>query len=348
MGIYDREYVRVGPRSSSGLGNVRPVSVNTWLIIINVAIFVVMAFMPRNVPLPAGQAVFIPGVPQEILERSVVAEKIPAQLGGVSGAAIVAPDGKTVVGVKRVVAVTPIEYWGHFSTQKGFFGLEVWRFVSFQFLHAGIDHIVFNMLGLWFVGGLVEEYLGRKRYLAFYLTCGIFGALMYLLLNLLGTYVFRTHAIPGLLFDDAWTPLVGASAGIFGVLMAAAFIAPRAIVQVMFIIPMRLRTAVYLFTGIALANLLFGSKNAGGEAAHMGGAIAGFYFIRHMHLLRDFFDVFGDSRGPKERPPTGGSSPAPAGEVDRILAKIKAQGLHSLTEAEKASLREASQAGQGR
>jgi membrane associated rhomboid family serine protease len=93
--------------------------------------------------------------------------------------------------------------------------LQAAQLVTFQFLHANTDHLIFNMLGLWFIGGMVESALGRRRYLAFYLVCGISGALMFLFLNLLG-WGFHLH-LPGLLFADPYTPLIGASAGVFGV-----------------------------------------------------------------------------------------------------------------------------------
>lgn len=64
--------------------------------------------------------------------------------------------------------------------------LEVWRLVSFQFLHANIWHVGFNMLGLYFFGSMVEQYLGRKRYAAYYLMCGLSGGVLYLILNLVG------------------------------------------------------------------------------------------------------------------------------------------------------------------
>jgi hypothetical protein len=137
-------------------------------------------------------------------------------------------------------------------------------------------------------------------------------------------------SIPALLFDDIYTPLVGASAGVFGVLMAAAFIAPTAIVDVFLIIPMKMRTAVYLFLAFAALNLLRVGQNAGGDAAHVGGAIAGYYFIRHMHLLRDFFDFVG---APRERTRAEQTT-----EIDRILDKIKREGMAALSETEKREL----------
>jgi hypothetical protein len=211
------------------------------------------------------------------------------------------------------------------------------------------------MIGLFFFGSIAEDYLGRKRYLAFYLLCGMCGAIMYLILNLGGyilTDVMQINVhVPGLLFSDPSTPLLGASAGIFGVIMAGAYLAPTATVLYMFI-PMKLRTFAYLLVALALFSLFTGSQNAGGEAGHIGGAIAGFYFIRHPHHLHNFFDILGrvdptshhyrgDRPGrPQQRWRRTAADPA---EVDRILDKIHHTGLHSLSDDEKRTLAEASE-----
>jgi len=371
MGIYDREYIRVGPRSASGLGSLRFISFNSWLIIANIAVFVL------NI-LVAGMAV--PVVVDETLDRAVdrsdlrtdgvlrnqlgqpIPTRLPLLIRGPQGQAIADPQGRTVpnpalgvngsafrilmlgqtgepVGRQTVTFMPPLQAWGHFSTAKAFRGLEVWRFITFQFLHANFMHILFNMFGLWVFGGMVEQYLGFRRYAAFYLTCGIFGAISYLILNLLGAGIgLNTWGVlPGSIF----TPLVGASAGVFGVIIACAYIAPNAIVQLLFPpIPLKLKWFAYGYVGLAAFNLLRGGTNAGGDAAHMGGAVAGFFFIRNAHLLRDFFDVFGDSRKPGNRPRRGGAGSA---EVDRILSKVATQGLSSLSDSEKRVLREATE-----
>jgi len=237
------------------------------------------------------------------------------------------------------------------------FGLQFWRFVTFQFLHAGLLHIFFNMLALWIFGPLVEARMGFKRYAAFYLVCGVFGAIMYLVLNLAGTVFFPNTHIPGLLFHNPHTPLVGASAGVFGVLMAAAYYRPNDQIVLLFPpIPLKIRTFAYGYVVIAALSLLLGAPNAGGEAAHIGGAIAGYFFVRRSHLLHDFFDVFGRTPPPPDSPRArrraekgerlrkaaraGGPSDA---EIDRILAKVATEGLQSLTPAEKRTLERASQ-----
>ncbi len=228
------------------------------------------------------------------------------------------------------------------STDHAIWGVQYWRLIGFQFLHANFQHLLFNMIGLFFFGPLVEKYLGGKRYLAFYLLCGIFGAVLYLILNL-GGYIFE-DSIPGLLFNDTATPLVGASAGVFGILLAGAYLAPNVKVLVMFIIPMRLSTMAYLLVGIALFTVLFGKNNAGGEAAHLGGAAAGWYFIRNPHHLNGFFDFLGKA-DPTSKHFAWKDKGASQGDVDRILDKIHKKGLQSLSAKEKKILHDASRKG---
>ncbi|MCC6425403.1 MAG: rhomboid family intramembrane serine protease [Phycisphaerales bacterium] len=322
MGIADRQYYGDDERARMVHG-VRLVSFNTWIIIINCAVFLLQVMSPS--------------------------------LGGF------------------------IFNYGHFSTYFVIDGhhLEFWRLITFQFLHGSIMHLVFNMLGLYMFGELVERQLGFKKYAAFYLVCGIFGGLMYLALNLLGTVAASAgvYRIPGLLYpEDASTilskiPLIGASAGVFGVIMASAFIAPNAVVNLLIPpIPLKLRTFAYGYVGIAFISVLIGARNAGGEAAHIGGALAGYFFIRRAHLLTDFFDVFTDSRKSgtakarlQPAPKRGGGGGSGGGvlskltgrgvpsqeEVNRILDKVRNEGLASLSEREKETLRRATEAERG-
>jgi membrane associated rhomboid family serine protease len=214
MGFADRDYSRA-PYGGGRMGNFSMWSVTTWLIAINVAVFLV-----------------------------------DLALGG---------------------TLTDL---GHFSLNMAVYHGQVWRFITFQFLHAGVQHIFLNMLGLYFFGPLIETYLGSRRYLAFYLLCGIGGALGNLLLNYLG-----------LLNDGPMTELVGASAGIYGILVAAGMVAPDVQVLLFMVIPMRLRSVAWLCVGYAVYTVLSAGHNAGGEASHLGGAVVGLLLILNPRLL---------------------------------------------------------------
>jgi membrane associated rhomboid family serine protease len=172
----------------------------------------------------------------------------------------------------------PVMRWGYFSIDTAVRQGEVWRFITFQFLHANVQHIFFNMLSLYFFGKFIESYLGRWRYLAFYLICGIAGAVGYIVLWAVG-----------LLIPYSSVALVGASAGVFGILIGAARVAPNLRVMLMFPpIPMKLRTLAWVFIGIAVVTIVAEGKNAGGEAAHLGGAAAGALLIQFPGILGVF------------------------------------------------------------
>jgi membrane associated rhomboid family serine protease len=219
MGFADRQYARQPTGGPTVFGSMQMWSVTTWLIVINVAVFV---------------------------------------LDGVSGSLLTD--------------------WGFFSAVTAIYNLQVWRFITYQFLHAGFTHIFFNMLALYFFGPLIEGYLGSRRYLAFYLLCGIAGAVMYVILWQLG-----------LLHYGARTPLVGASASIFGVLIAAARVAPDTTVMLMFPpIPIKLKVLAWIMIGIAVYTIFANGANAGGEAAHLGGAALGAFLIWRPQVLNVF------------------------------------------------------------
>ena len=228
MGIYDRDYVRE-PAGRSSFGGVNMWSVNTWLIAINIAVFLI---------------------------NSVFVQTVFDSYGDVAG------------------RIHPIDYWGFFSVNTAIFHLQLWRLLTFQFLHANLNHILYNMIALFFFGPMIETYLGSKRYLVFYLLCGFAGPIMYVFLWAVGLFIHRADA-----------PMVGASAGIFGVLIAASQIAPNAQVLIYGIIPVRLRVLAWVLLGIAAYTVLTQGDNAGGEAAHLGGAAAGFALIKFPQVL---------------------------------------------------------------
>jgi membrane associated rhomboid family serine protease len=352
MGLTDRDYYRAdhdarGPARLS----TRTLSMNTWIITACVAVFLVDLMLPyRTVPI---SDIVFNDASYENLDPRTLAYGPPMIVRDSSGNPVAVravwskPTGEQV-GHVRVMPMRGLTEWLHFSTKRAFLNYEFWRFVGFQFLHANIAHLVLNMIGLFFFGPLVEAYLGSKRFLAFYLLCGIFGAIMYMLLNLIGYVVnvrYGITSMPFLLFSEMRQPLVGASAGVFGVLMAGAYLAPRETVYLFFLFPMQLRTLAFGLVGIALVTLMTSGQNAGGEASHLGGAIAGYYFIRHTHHLHNFFDVLGRVDPTSHHYRKDGRHPARLAdprEVDRILDKINREGVHSLTDAEKRTLAQVS------
>lgn len=242
--------------------------------------------------------------------------------------------------------------WGQFTVEDAIYHFQVWRWLTYQFLHGGFFHLLFNMIALFFFGPLMEQWWGSRRFLAFYLICGVSGAAIYSLIVLL---------MPGLIFDvtalqaraPAAVPVVGASGAIFGILIGAAVLFPHQRVMLLFPpIPMSLRTLALIILGIAVLSLLTGTPNAGGEAAHLGGAALGWLLVRRPHWL-DWADRLGLERASPERlrqkhqqgrvQRRRQKEAEEAAEVDRILDKVKNQGLHSLTKREKKILNRATE-----
>lgn len=186
---------------------------------------------------------------------------------------------------------SPIDSTLLFSYATALQHYEVWRFFTFQFVHANLAHIAGNMIAIMSLGPVIEEYLGRRRFLAFYLLCGCTGPIAFLILSAIspaGSY-------------PANASLVGASAGVFGVLVGAAIVAPDDWVELIFPpTPVKLRTMAILMLAVAVYTVFaFGrdsQHNAGGEAAHLGGAAMGWYLIRRPERLD-----WAETIGPKKR-----------------------------------------------
>jgi hypothetical protein len=118
--------------------------------------------------------------------------------------------------------------------------------------------------------------------------------------------------------------------------------APNIKVLVFFFFPMRLSTMAYVLVTLALVTVIFGGNNAGGEAAHLGGAAAGWYFIRNPRHLNGFFDFIGKA-DPTSKHFAWRDKESSQEDVDRILDKIHNKGLQSLSSKEKKILHDASQ-----
>ncbi len=179
------------------------------------------------------------------------------------------------------------QVWGAYSWLTTMIDGEIWRIITYQFLHAGFGHLFFNMWALYFFGNAVEQFMGSRRFLIFYLLCGIAGALFSSLLgnwNLFPPMVTQpeAHLIALLSGHDVmvqpWEviPLVGASGSIYGILIAAVFLFPHA--QISLLLPpvtLSIRTFAYIVIGIATLTIFTKGPNAGGEAGHLGGVIMG-------------------------------------------------------------------------
>ncbi len=149
-----------------------------------------------------------------------------------------------------------------------------WQVLTYALLHGGFMHLLFNSIALWSFGGAVEHRLGARRYLVFFVAC-VLGSALAQLLTL-------PPAGPG----QAMTPTVGASGGIYGVLIAFAMFFPRARMMLVFPpIPMPAWLLVLLFIGADLA-LGLGRVSTGiAHFAHLGGALTGVLLLLAWHRI---------------------------------------------------------------
>jgi membrane associated rhomboid family serine protease len=207
--------------------------------------------------------------------------------------------------------------------------LQLWRLVTYQFMHGGPLHILFNMLGLFFLGPTLERHWGTPRFLGFYLGCGVAGGLTYILLA--ATKVLGV------------APMLGASGAILGLLAACAILFPHFVV-IFIVFPVPIRVAAVILIFIATAAIVGRGVNAGGEAAHLGGMAAGAAYALGQSRIRGW-----TSRLRVFRPREDASREVDLDrEVDRILQKVHRSGIHSLTRREKATLKKATETEQRR
>ena len=241
-------------------------------------------------------------------------------------------------------------FLGLFGFSPMHFWTRPWTLVTYQFVHASIWHLAFNMLALYFFGPPVEARLGGRRFIGFYLMCGLGGALLSALL----VPVVGDHLV------------VGASGAILGVAVAFAWYWPDAPVLVFpFPEPFAAKWLVIFTIGVSIVMVWLNAKglhDGVSYLAHLGGIgtavlmlkVADWRVAGHERALRrssvpnavvSSAALVARSSDPSHQP-TGGSRRRPVertqAEIDRVLDKISANGIASLTPAERKFLAEMS------
>lgn len=210
----------------------------------------------------------------------------------------------------------------------GWIPVRPWTVVTYMFLHADLWHILFNMLGLFFFGPRMEARLGGRRFLWLYFISGISGALL---------SVFTPSAA-----------IVGASGATFGVFLGYARYWPRERILIWGIVPVEARVLVIVMTVLAL----YGGMTGGGgvaHLAHLGGFLGGFLYLRwsERHSPAAKFRARAE---PGLRTPTPGDverwarirpegmHPVNREEYERVIRKLRDEGVAKLTPSERAFL----------
>jgi membrane associated rhomboid family serine protease len=215
-----------------------------------------------------------------------------------------------------------------------------WTPLTYMFMHAGIFHILFNMLGLYWFGQIFEEYLGNKRTIGLYLMGGFTGALFFIL-------AFNTLPIFTSEHAASTTTLVGASAATMAIIVATATLLPDFTISLIFIGPVKLKWLALFFVIVDFLSII--GPNAGGELSHLGGAFIGFVYIKRLQKGNDWIDSISNWFKPKSKlKVVSKNSARPAQgkprqeEVDFILDKISKSGYDNLSKQEKEVLFRAS------
>jgi membrane associated rhomboid family serine protease len=164
------------------------------------------------------------------------------------------------------VVATPLALWPLGSQ------FYPWQLLTYAFVHAGLGHLLFNMYALYMFGSDLERVWGTRRYLIYFLACVLAAAATQLL-------------FAGL--SGAQAPTVGASGGVFGLLIAYAMLFPQRVIMPLFPpIPMRAPVFVAVFGALELLFGVTGSMAGVAHFAHLGGLAGGFLLMRYGNLRR--------------------------------------------------------------
>ena len=228
-----------------------------------------------------------------------------------------------------------------------------WTLITYAFVHdlSGVFHILFNMLVFYWFGKLFVEYLGSDKLVALYFLGALAGGLAYLLVyNTIPFYIERIGSFNG---------MVGASAAIYAIVVATATLIPDYTFFLLFLGPVRIKYIAGFYIVVSFLGSV--GENAGGNVAHLGGALMGFIYIKQLQAgvnwgswvtaTLDWFKglftakpkvkvtyrkQYSEAQKPKAK------SSISQDEIDAILDKISDGGYESLTKEEKEKLFNAS------
>lgn len=251
-----------------------------------------------------------------------------------------------------------LNYWFALNPLAEGFNFQVWQLITYQFMHGSFTHILFNMFALWMFGMEIENYWGTKKFLTYYLLCGVVAGLFQLFLTpILGSAAAVT---------------IGASGAVYGVLIAFGLMFPNRLIFLYFLIPVKAKYLIGFL--IVLEFMLVDSAQSNvAHLAHLGGALAGFLFIlfdksidvpikrmlnissgyRQQSNIQNPFSGLADKFKRRTQniedakyydinQKKDEETPITQEEIDKILDKISESGYQNLTEREKKILFDAS------
>lgn len=212
--------------------------------------------------------------------------------------------------------------------------------ISYMFMHNGVMHVLFNMLLLFFIGRIAEDFYDKKDIYYQYFLGGITGALLFMI-------AFNTLPLFTKLGLSA--PMVGASAAVISIVVATAAYVPDYEVFLWGLWRIKLKWLAIIMVGLDI--VMFTNGNEGGRIAHLGGAAFGWFYALNRHRFPNLFQVpvlfkrkskIDERRIYRNEKPVTKSSPRQE-EIDAILDKISHSGYNSLSRDEKETLFRASE-----
>ncbi len=230
-----------------------------------------------------------------------------------------------------------ISYFGAYWPTSPF---QVWRYVTYMFVHVDFWHFLFNMLMLWMFGSEVADMMGSRHFVGMYFFCGIFAAIFSLLMCILGL---------------SYNPIIGASGALMGIFVAYYKFFPDRMLLMFFFFPMKIKYAMWVM--VAVDVFMAPSGDGVAHLAHLGGVVAGFIYM-YLYQNGSLKNLFA-SRGPKFKMNDGGRTSQSDGDfgsrrpksdeplegevfyvdedkrMDEILKKVNREGINSLTDAER-------------
>lgn len=221
------------------------------------------------------------------------------------------------------------------------FIFQPWSIVTYFFLHMNFMHILWNMLFLYWFGKIIHENIGNNAVISLYIIGGIIGGLSYMaLFNIIPYYDNRVSE----------SLMLGASAGVFSVVVGSATLLPNYTFYLLFLGPVRIKYIALFYVLLSFFDVT--GSNAGGEIAHLGGALMGYLYIRQLQNgvnmgkgIIDILNIFNKNKKEvisKEEEKNEIKKDISQDEIDKILDKISDSGYKSLSNNEKEKLFNAS------
>jgi membrane associated rhomboid family serine protease len=164
----------------------------------------------------------------------------------------------------------------------------LWQLLTYIFLHGGLSHILFNLLALYMFGGELENYWGSKKFLRYFLYCGIGAGVC--------TVIFSPYQ---------FVPIIGASGAIYGILLAFGWLFPNRPILLYFLLPIPAKYFVIIFGLIELFSSMQGTGGGVAHLTHLGGLVFGIFYMAYpvirQKIRREYYKRKWSPKGPGDK-----------------------------------------------